>query len=71
MKNTLVIDRIEDGWAVIEYGQTGIAFNMPKALLPEGAGEGDIIELCISIEKEDTRRRRQKLEKLLDENMED
>ena len=71
MKTTLVIDRIEDGWAVLEYGKAEGTFNIPAALLPEDAGEGDSIEVSISVLGDETSRRRKRLERLLDDNMDD
>lgn len=71
MKTTLVIDRIEDGWAVLEYGNRGETFTMPAALLPKGAGEGDVIDLCISVKGDETLRRRIRLQRFLEDNMDD
>jgi hypothetical protein len=71
VKTTLVIDRMEDGWAVLEYGEAKITFNIPSGLLPEGAGEGDMIDLWVSLKQGETQRRRARLEKLLDDNMDD
>ncbi|HOO12442.1 MAG TPA: DUF3006 domain-containing protein [Bacillota bacterium] len=71
MKTTLVIDRIEEGWAVLEYGEKGETFNIPAALLPEGAGEGDVIDLCISVKEDETLRRRIRLQRFLEDNMDD
>jgi hypothetical protein len=71
MKTTLVIDRIEDGWAVVEYGKKGETFSMPAALLPEGTGEGDVIDLCISVKGDETLRRRIRLQRFLEDNMDD
>jgi hypothetical protein len=71
MKTTLVIDRIEEGWAVLEYGKKGETFNIPAALLPEGAGEGDVIGLCISVKEDETLRSRIRLQRFLEDNMDD
>lgn len=71
MKTTLVIDRIEDGWAVLEYGKKGGTFNIPAALLPEGAGEGDVIDICISVNGDETIGRRIRLQRFLEDNMDD
>jgi len=71
MKTTLVIDRLEDGWAVLEYGDAGITFNVPTALLPEDVGEGDVIELTVTALKAETHSRRVEMEKFLEDNMDD
>jgi hypothetical protein len=71
VKTTLVIDRIEDGWAVVEYDKKGKTFSMPAALLPEGAEEGDVIDLSISVKGDETLRRRVRLQRILEDNMDD
>jgi len=55
----VVIDRFEGNFAVVELDSKETV-NMPKALLPQGAKEGDIIS--IDINKEKTREHRQKME---------
>lgn len=42
----LIIDRIEDGIAVLEY-EEGKHVQLPAALLPSGAKEGDALAFCI------------------------
>ncbi len=69
MKTTLIIDRIENGWAVIEYAKAGVTFNIPLTLLPTGADEGDVIEFNITVHEDETHRRRMRLKKLLEDNM--
>ncbi len=64
-----IIDRLEDEWAVIE--DDGQTFNLPRKLLPDNAGEGDVIRLTIEIDQEATRSRRQTINKLVDELFED
>ena len=71
MGNILVIDRIEEEWAVIEYRPMNTTFSIPAALLPEDAGEGDIIELDITMQKDEALKLRRELERFLKENMED
>ena len=46
----LIIDRIEDGIATIEYGSGAGVFNMPASLLPGTAAEGDVLLVCIDQE---------------------
>ncbi|GAW94350.1 DUF3006 domain-containing protein [Calderihabitans maritimus] len=61
----LVIDRFEGDMAVIEYN--GKTFDLPRSLLPEEAKEGDVLKISIEIDKEETEKRRKKIEKLMDE----
>lgn len=55
----VTIDRFEGNFAVVELDNRETV-NMPKVLVPEGAKEGDIIE--ITINEAITRERRQKME---------
>jgi hypothetical protein len=71
VKTTLVIDRMENGWAVLEYAQEGITFSIPSVLMPEGAGEGDVIDFYVSVKDGETHSRRARLKKLLEDNMDD
>lgn len=71
MENILVIDRIEEDWAVIEYWPMNVTFNIPMALLPQDAQEGDIIKLDITIQGDDALKLRGQLERLLNENMDE
>ena len=41
-----VIDRFEDNYAIIGCGDE--YFNIPKDVLPEGASEGDILNITIN-----------------------
>ena len=58
----LVIDRFEGSWAVIEYGKR--TFNLPRALLPENAKEGDLINLAVTIDQKGTITRKKSVDKL-------
>ncbi len=71
MKTLLVIDRIEEDWAVMEYPETKAVFNMPFCLLPAGAAEGDIISMELSISREITAAEKERIGKLLEGHMED
>lgn len=53
----LTIDRIEGEWAVCEYEQ-GKTLDLPAALLPEGAREGDVLRLVVDREGTDERKAR-------------
>ena len=59
---TFIIDRIEGEFAVVEA--KGDFYNIPKALLPENAKEGDVI--TTQINKEETENKKQESRNLLD-----
>lgn len=61
-KVRIIIDRFEGKFAVVELKNKS-RINMPKELVPKGAKEGDILE--IRIDKEETQRRRKRIENLL------
>ena len=61
----LVIDRFEGDMAVIEYN--GKTFDLPRSLLPREAEEGDVLKLSITVDKEETAKRKKKIENLVDE----
>ncbi len=71
METILVVDRIEGDWAVIEYSKAGTTFNIPLTLLPGKVSEGDMIRFCITLQENETYRRRMRLKKLLEDNMDD
>lgn len=60
-----IIDRLEGDWAVVE-SPAGV-FNLPRALLPEGAKEGDVLKLDITLDTAATAARRRRIKTLLDE----
>lgn len=65
-RNTIVIiDRFEEDWAVLEYKD--IFFNFPRALLPDDAKEGDVINIILEINRQETHKRREFIRKLEDE----
>ncbi|MDK2794375.1 MAG: hypothetical protein PWP75_1004, partial [Caldanaerobacter sp.] len=60
-----VVDRFEEEWAVIEYKSK--TFNFPKDLLPLNVREGDVIKFEVVVDEEETKRRKERIEKLADE----
>lgn len=50
----VIIDRFEGGFAIVEIDEGGFA-QLPKALVPKGAGEGSVIS--ITLEENESRRR--------------
>lgn len=59
----IIIDRFEGPYAIVEI-DNGDFMNMPKALLPNMANEGDVIS--IEIDEEATERRRERIKHLLE-----
>lgn len=60
-----IIDRFEGKWAVIEFGKE--TFNLPKKLLPPETKEGDVLDIKISINREETQKKKEKIKKLAKE----
>lgn len=58
----VIIDRFEGDFAVVELENRQMA-DMPKALLPPGAREGDVISIII--DKTATAERKKKIEGLM------
>lgn len=65
----LIIDRFEGEWAVIEFGDK--IFDIPRALLPKEAREGDVIQISISIDNYATKDREEAVRKLAEELFEE
>lgn len=59
------IDRFEGGLAVL-VSEDGTAFNMPVSLLPEGCGEGDVLDISIERNPEETARTRKRVSDLME-----
>jgi len=60
----MVIDRFEGDVADLEYERK--TYDFPKKLLPSGAKEGDVLEVTIRIDKEETERHRKEIQNLMD-----
>ncbi len=58
----IIIDRFEGDFARVELPD-GAMIDMPKALVPTGAKEGDVIN--ISIDQDETARRSQSIDALM------
>jgi len=59
----VIIDRFEENFAVVELPDMSIV-NMPISLIPSEAKEGDV--LVISIDADETVKRRKRIKKLMD-----
>ena len=69
MNYMLVIDRIEADWAVIEYGKK--TFNIPLSLLPQGAKEGDVINVLVTVDESAAKSRTDDIKALAKDLFED
>lgn len=65
MKVRAVLDRFEDGKAVLLIGDDEAAAAWPRACLPAGAREGDVLWLDISVDADATRVAKEEAEALL------
>ncbi|MDT8900018.1 DUF3006 domain-containing protein [Anaeroselena agilis] len=65
MRIRAVVDRFEDTKAVLLVGDAEASVIWPRAFLPEGTGEGDILSLALSLDGEATRAARAEAEDLL------
>ena len=62
----LTIDRFEDKYAILEsQDKDPIIFNFPLHLLPPEAKEGTVLSINIDIDQEETKRRKDKIQNLL------
>jgi len=62
----LIIDRFEDKYAILEsQDKDQIIFNFPLNLLPQEAKEGTVLNINIDINQEETKRRKDKIQNLL------
>ena len=62
----LTIDRFEGKYAILEsQDRNPITFNFPHHLLPKEVKEGTVLNINISIDQEETKRRKDKIQNLL------
>lgn len=47
-----IIDRFEGDWVIVEYNRK--TFNLPRTIIPPEAVEGDVIQIKISVDVNDT-----------------
>jgi len=75
-RTQLIIDRIEEDHAVLEWtppGSSGqraaspVTFDVPRALLPPEAREGDVLNASFAVDADTTAARRDRIRKLEDE----
>jgi len=70
MTPMFIIDRLEENWAVIETGERK-TFNLPREILPAEAKEGDVINITVEVDNEQTQIRRKKTKSLLEDFFEE
>ena len=62
----LIIDRFEGKYALLEsQDKDPLIFNFPLHLLPQEAKEGTVLNINIDIDQEETKRRTDKIQNLL------
>ena len=59
------MDRLENGYAVLLWGEGEIKVNLPRELLPPGAGEGSILKISLEVDEEGTEKQSEKISHLL------
>ncbi len=65
MRVRVVLDRFEGDKAVLLVGDAEQSVAWPRAFLPDGAAEGDVLWLALSIDSEATRVAKEEAEDLL------
>ncbi len=61
------IDRFEDGgWVVVLAYPEGTAFDVPRGFFPDGASEGDVFDVRVVHDREETGRLAEENRRLLD-----
>ena len=65
MSKQAIIDRFEGAFAIVEYDE--FTFDIPRVLLPDGAKEGDVLEISIALDPKGTENRRDTIRGLEDD----
>ncbi|MBS4029858.1 MAG: DUF3006 domain-containing protein [Clostridiales bacterium] len=61
-----VIDRFEEDYAVVLFGDEEIKVDIPKKLLPEGVQEGSWLRVSFELDQEGTQKQKEKIKDMLD-----
>lgn len=61
-----VIDRFEGEYAVVLFGDEEVKVDIPRKLLPSGAGEGSWLKVNFGLDEEDIKKREERIKGLLD-----
>lgn len=60
-----IVDRFEGDYAVIEYYDQ--VLNLPKVFLPVEAQEGDVLDVIVMLDDNETDRMKAEIKKLMDD----
>ncbi|TYQ18099.1 UNVERIFIED_CONTAM: Protein of unknown function (DUF3006) [Acetivibrio alkalicellulosi] len=60
-----IIDRIEENYAVVLFGEEEIKVDIPLELLPNGAKEGSWLNINFSLDSEGEKKQKEKISNLL------
>lgn len=60
-----IVDRLEEDYAVVEYNDK--ALNLPKAFLPVDVKEGDVLDVIIILDDNETDRMKEEIKKLAED----
>jgi len=66
VKIKAVIDRFEGEYAVLLVGDQGTHMDVPRELLPGEASEGDWLKINFELDREETNRKKKRIEGKLD-----
>lgn len=58
------VDRVEGGGAVLEALDDSFSFALPASVLPDGVGEGDVVEFDLSNDPERREQEHQEVQEL-------
>ncbi len=61
-----VIDRFEEGFGVVLFGDEEVQVNIPKKLLPKGSRGGSWLKVEIELDEEGTKKQAEKIQGMLD-----
>lgn len=62
-----IIDRFENNWTIIETAENpSISFALPKNILPKNSKEGDVLNINITTNKEETLKNKKIIQGKLD-----
>ena len=60
-----VIDRFEEDYAVVLFGDEEIKVDIPKILLPVGVQEGSWLKFSFELDQEGTQKQKEKIKDML------
>jgi hypothetical protein len=60
-----IVDRFEGDYAVIEYNEK--VLNLPKVFLPMEVSEGDVLDVIIMLDYNETDKMKSEIKKLMDD----